>query len=190
VTEVIEYGPVRHYIPFEEERIVNSELAEGKETVVTPGKEGIQLEDEEGNVTPVSEPEMQVVEYGPVRISLPYVTVRTVNTDLAQGEEQIVIRGQEGLRLRDEEGNKEDLHFPTAQEIEYGPKSRVVAYKTNYYPYLNLEEDETLVLFLGIDGLELVDEKGKVVERFAPVSEEIAYGPDEKEREEMNNSAR
>jgi len=188
VTEVIEYGPVRHYIPFDEERIVNSELAEGKETVITPGKAGIQLEDEEGNVTLVSDPETQVVEYGPARISLPYVTVRTVNTNLAQGEEQIVIRGREGLRLKDEEGNIEDKYFPRAQEIEYGPQSRVAVYKTNYYPYLNLEEGETLVLFRGIDGLELVDEKGKVVERFAPVSEEIAYGPDENEREKLKKS--
>lgn len=187
VTEVIEYGPIRHYLPFATERVPNPDLTEGEERVATAGKEEVQFEDEGGNITPGSESVTQIIEYGPVRISLPYITVRSVNTDLKQGEERIRVPGQEGIRLEDEHRETIETKHPIAEEIQYGPVYKVIPYETIRHPYTQLEEGDVIPLSPGINGIELLDEEGNIVESHVSFAKEIAYGPDEKERKESEN---
>lgn len=185
VTEEVEYGPVRQSVPFESKRVPNPELAEGEERIATAGEEGIQLEDETGKQTSFKVPVVEVVEYGPVRISLPYETVRVVNTELKEGQEHIATPGQKGVRLEDEEGNTIETQEPITEEIEYGPRFEIIPYKTVRHPRLELEEGDTVPISKGINGIKLINEKGKTVEIHVPFAEEVAYGPDAKERKEL-----
>ena len=187
VTEEIEYGPIRHFLPFETERRVNVDLAQGEERTAAAGEEGSELEDESASTSLLSNPVTEVIEYGPNRIPLPFDTVRQVNTELTEGEEKVVVEGQEGVRLEDEAGETIETHDPVTEEIEYGPEFVVLPYETKHYPYLELEEGDVVPLAEGVDGLKLVDEEGNTVESFNPIPEEIAYGPDEAERKELED---